>query len=79
VEFNLVLKWLGANNERAEALHTLAPEQCGSCHGLAAIQHSLNYQLILDVIWQLHIPAAFCSNDAKACYDQIVHAFAIVW
>jgi len=60
----------------AEKLNALAPEQYGSRHGLAAIQHSLNYQIILDVIQQLHIPAAICSNDAKACYDHIVHAFA---
>jgi len=63
---------------RAEKLNVLAIEQYGSCYGLVAIQHSLNYQLLLDVVCQLHIPAAICSNDAKVCYDHIVHAFAIL-
>jgi len=76
-KFNSILKWLGWQIIlHAEQLNSLAPEQYGSSHGLAVIQHSLNYQIILDVIWQLHIPAMICSNNAKACYNCIVHAFA---
>jgi len=33
-------------------------------------------QLFLDVMQQRKIPAAICSNDAKSCYDRIVHGFA---
>jgi len=77
VKFNSILKWLGWQIMIwVEQLNALAIEQYGSHHGLAAIQHSLNYQLILDVVWQLHTPAVICSNDAKACYDCIVHAFS---
>ncbi len=43
--------------------------------GLAAIFQSLNMQLFLDVIQQRKLPAAICSNDAKSCYDHIVHGF----
>jgi len=43
---------------------------------LAAIFQSLNMQLFLDVIWQRKLPVAICSNDAKSCYDCIVHGFA---
>jgi len=76
-EFNALLKWLGRLiMARAEELKVLAPEQYGSRHGLAAIYQSLNMQLTFDIIRQWRIPAAVCSNDAKACYDRIVHAFA---
>jgi len=76
-EFNALLKWLGhLIMARAEELKVLAPEQYGSRHGLAAIYQSLNMQLTFDIIRQWRIPAAVCSNDAKACYDRIVHAFA---
>jgi len=57
-------------------MDALAPEQYGSRAGLAAIFQSLNMQLFLDVVRQRKLPAAICSNDAKACYDRIVHAFA---
>jgi len=33
-------------------------------------------QLTYDLIRQQRLTAAVCSNDAKACYDGIVHAFA---
>lgn len=76
-EFNAVLKWLGkVIMERAETLHALAPEQYGSRKGHSAITHCLNMQLTYDVVRQAKIPAAICSNDAKACYDRIIHAFA---
>ena len=76
-EFNALLKWLGRQIMlRVEALNAIAPEQYGSCHGHAAIHQSLNMNLTFDLIRQWQIPAAVCSNDAKACYDRIVHAFA---
>ncbi len=61
---------------RAECMNALAPEQYGSRAGLAAIFQSLNMQLFLDVMQQRKIPAAICSNDAKSCYNQIIHGFA---
>jgi len=62
----------------AECLDLLAPEQYGSHSGLATIYHSLNMQLSLDIIRQKKIPAAICSNDAKSCYNCIVHSFAAI-
>jgi len=64
--------------QRAEQLKILAPEQYGSRHGYAAIHQSLNLQVTFDLFQQWKIPAAVCSNDAKACYDRIVHAFAVL-
>jgi len=76
-EFNATLKWLGrVIMQQAETLNTLAPEQYGSRVDHAAIYQSLNMQLTYDLIWQQRLTAAVCSNDAKACYDRIVHAFA---
>jgi len=77
-EFNALLKWLGRKiMQRAEQLNALAPEQYGSRHGHAAIHQSLNMQFSFDLIRQWKIPAAVCSNDAKACYDRIVHALQV--
>jgi len=78
-KFNGLLKWLGRQLMlMAERLDLLAPEQYGSHSGLATIYHSLNMQLSLDIIRQNKIPAAICSNDAKSCYDRIVHSFAAI-
>jgi len=60
----------------AERLHQLAPEQYGSRKGFSAIEHGLNKRLTFDLIRQLCSPAALCSNDAKSCYDRIVHSVA---
>jgi len=50
-KFNGLLKWLGQQLMlMAERLDLLAPKQYGSCSGLAAIYHSLNMQLSLDII-----------------------------
>jgi len=32
-------------------------------------------QIFLDVVCQRKLPVAICSNDAKACYNWIVHGF----
>jgi len=76
-KFNATLKWIGCTiMDRAETLNALAPEQYGSRLDHAVIYQSLNMQLTYDLIWQQRLMAAVCSNDAKACYDWIVHAFA---
>jgi len=76
-EFNATLKWLGhIIMNRAKSLNALAPEQYGSCIDHTAIYQSLNMQLTYDLIRQQCLTAAVCSNDTKACYDCIVHAFA---
>ena len=61
---------------QAEKYSQLAPEQYGSRKRLSAIEHGLNKRLTFDLIRQLRIPAALCSNDAKSCYDRIVHSVA---
>jgi len=76
-EFNATLKWLERIiMDRAKSLQALAPEQYGSQIDHATIFQSLNMQLTYDLIRQQHLTAAICLNDAKACYDRIVHTFA---
>ena len=76
-EFNAVLKWLGKIiMQQAEMTKAIALEQYGSRKGLSAISHCLNIQFTYDFIRQNKLSAAICSNDAKACYDRIVHTFA---
>lgn len=58
----------------AEDLNVIAKEQFGSRAGLTAIDHSLNKRLTYDLIRQTKRPGALCSNDAKSCYDRIVHS-----
>jgi len=76
-EFNATLKWLGQIiMQRAETLKASAPEQYSSHVDHAAIYQSLNMQLIYDLMRQQWLTLAIHSNDAKACYNWIVHAFA---
>jgi hypothetical protein len=60
----------------AEAEQVIAPEQYGSRRSLSAIEHCLNKKLSFDILRQAKRPGALCSNDAKGCYDRIVHSVA---
>jgi hypothetical protein len=60
----------------AERHGTLAVEQYGSHKNLSAILHAVNKVLSFDHIHQYKTPAVLCSNDAKSCYDQIIHSVA---
>jgi hypothetical protein len=60
----------------AERHGNLAMEQYGSRKNLSAILHAVNKVLSFDFIRQYKAPAALCSNDAKSCYDQIIHSVA---
>ena len=60
----------------AERLNLVAKEQYGSRKHKAAIEKCLNKRLTFDLARQLKRPLAMCSNDAKSCYDRIVHSVA---
>jgi hypothetical protein len=60
----------------AEKYNQLAEEQYGSRKKKTAILHALNKQLSYDILRQTNTPRALCSNDAKSCYDHILHAVA---
>ena len=62
----------------AESHKCLAPEQYGSRKRFTAIEHALNKRLTFDILRQQRLPAAWCANDAKSCYDRIVHSVASI-
>ena len=63
-------------SQTAEKHGCLAPEQYGSRKKHMAIEHALNKRLTFDILRQQRLPAVWCANDAKSCYDQIVHSVA---
>ena len=62
--------------EYGEKKGLMAEEQYGSRKAKSAILHALNKRLSTDYIRQYKIPAVYCANDAKACYDRILHLVA---
>jgi len=76
-EFNQVNKILGRDCMFfAEDLKAVAQEQYGSRRQQSAVNQGLNKTLALDVLRQLKQAGAVCVNDAKSCYDRIVHNIA---
>jgi hypothetical protein len=61
-----------------EAYEQLAWEQYGSREGKKSMEQALNKVLSFDLIRQARMDAAMCSNDAKSCYDRIVHSIASI-
>jgi hypothetical protein len=84
--FNQNNKWTGrAAMAHSELLQrqsespirqALAPEQFGSRKAHHPIDQCLNKRLTFDLSRMLHHPMALCSNDAKSCYDRVVHSVA---
>ena len=62
----------------AEKYKAMAMEQFGSRKRMSAVDQSLNKCLTFDLWRQFRTPGALCSNDAKSCYDRIVHNFASI-
>jgi hypothetical protein len=61
---------------QAETNNAVAIEQYGSRKNMSASDQSLNKALTFDLWRQLRQRGALCCNDAKACYDRIVHSCA---
>jgi hypothetical protein len=78
-DFNQNNKLLGRSMmAHAESYHQLAPEQYGSRKGLSAIEQGLNKRFSFDLMRQKRLPGGLCVNDAKSCYDRIVHCVAML-
>jgi hypothetical protein len=78
-EFNQNNKHLGRSlMTQAESYSQMPPEQYGSRKKHRSIEAVLNKVLTQDIWRQKKQPGALCSNDAKSCYDRVVHAFAIL-
>jgi len=76
-DFNQLNKHIGClMMNHAKQYSLVAGKQYGSRHGRSSITQSLNKRLTFDHIHQLKQAAIICSNDAKSCYDWIVHRIA---
>jgi len=74
VDFNQLNKFIGEEMmHQAKSAGLVAGEQYGSRNGKSASTQSLNKRLAFDIIQQTRQAAIICSNDAKSCYDCIVH------
>ena len=78
-DFNHNNKILGRRAMRnAEEDGTMAEEQYGSRKHHSAPKHALNKRLVMDILRAQRRPAVVCANDAKACYDRILHFAAYI-
>ena len=60
----------------AEKHNMIAKEQYGCRRGLDALLQSINLRLIMDISVQKRIPMTIVCNDAKGCFDRIIHSIA---
>ena len=75
--FNMNNKQLGRDLMRhAELHHNLAREQYGSRKHHQSSTAATNKVLTMDLLRLRRQAGALCSNDAKSCYDRIVHNVA---
>ena len=78
-DFNFNNKYLGKTTLfQAEKYNAIAKEQYGSRKGKSAIDHALHKRLTYDIMRSFKRPGALCSNDAKSCYDRVIHAVAML-
>jgi hypothetical protein len=77
-EFNMNNKKLGRDVMAFAETHKalLAPEQFGSRKNHQSVLAALNKRVTMDLLRQRHQAGALCANDAKSCYDRIVHNVA---
>lgn len=76
-DFNFNNKKVGRDMLKCAEVNKLIPrEQYGSRKNKKAILHVFNKKLLYDVIHLQRRPALLCSNDAKSCYDRIIHSVA---
>jgi hypothetical protein len=73
-EFNMNNKKLGKDTMKiAEAAKIVPWDQYGSRKNMRSIMAALNKRVTMDIFRQRRQAGAICSNDAKSCYDRIVH------
>ena len=76
-DFNFNNKILGRRAiQHAKEIDGIAPEQYGSRKYKSSIDQALHKRITYDIIRQTKRPGLLCSNDAKSCYDRIVHSVA---
>jgi hypothetical protein len=77
--FNMNKKRIGrAMVANAERLNQIPWEAYGSCKCHRSIECAANKVFTTNIARQEHCSIALCSNDAKSCYDRILHAIATI-
>jgi hypothetical protein len=77
--FNMNNKRVGREMiANAEKLNQIPWEAYGSRKRHRSIECAANKVFTTDIARQEHRPMALCSNDAKSCYDRILHAIASI-
>ena len=78
-DFNHLNKKLGRDlMAQAEKYQLIAPEQFGSRKRHSSIDQVLVKRLYYDALRLSRTNGFLCSNDAKACYDRILHSVASI-
>jgi hypothetical protein len=76
---NLINKRVGRDMiQQAERLEAIPKEVYGSRKHHRSVECALNKVLSMDILRQRRRPAALCSNDAKSCYNRILHSIASI-
>ena len=64
--------------DRAEKYKLLPPEQYRSRKGKKSIDHVINKQQTYNILRRTRQPGLLCSNDAKSCFDWVVHSVTML-
>ena len=76
-DFNHLNKKMGRDlMSQAERMKLIAPEQFGSRKGHSSIDQVLVKRLYYDSLRMSRTNGFLSSNDAKSCYDRILHSVA---
>jgi hypothetical protein len=77
--FNMNNKRIGRDMiANAEKLHQIPWEIYGSRKRHRAIECAVNKVLTTDIARQEHRTTALCANDAKSCFDRILHSIGTI-
>jgi hypothetical protein len=74
--FNMLNKKVERQATQSAIKLDAIPSEAYARPGFRSNDCGLNKVLTYDIFRQRKTPAALCSNDAKSCYDRIVHAIA---
>jgi hypothetical protein len=74
--FNMLNKKVARQATQSAIQLEAIPSKAYAKPGFRSNNCGLNKVLTYDILRQRKNPAALCSNDAKSCYDRIVHSIA---
>jgi hypothetical protein len=74
--FNMLNKKVGRQATQSAIKLDAIPTEAYAKPGFHSNDCGLNKVLTYDILRQRKTPAALCSNDAKSCYDRIIHSIA---